>query len=169
MKENIVDRLLLPKTIRSFCCIYVSSASFLFIGAALLQGLSNFIQTPSVDRCIFPMGLTRMVARCGPISKYWPLYALSRLPARSALASCHSSWDTQNLRHKLMVFMPNRSTPDYFFKKAEQCFQRSLTASNVRVELEAPGNAFMVQAVELDIELQKLAKGSYTASFPAQA
>jgi hypothetical protein len=39
----------------------------------------------------------------------------------------------------------------------------------VRVELEALGNAFMGQAVELDIKLQKLAKGSYTASFPERA
>jgi hypothetical protein len=68
-----------------------------------------------------------------------------------------------------MVFKPNRLTPDYFFKKAEQCFRRSRTDSNVRVELEALGNAFMGQAVELDIKLQKLAKGSYTASFPARA
>jgi hypothetical protein len=65
-----------------------------------------------------------------------------------------------------MVFMPNRSTPDYFFQKAEQYFRRSRIDSNVRVELEALGNAFMGQAVELDIKLQKLAKGSYTASFP---
>jgi hypothetical protein len=33
----------------------------------------------------------------------------------------------------------------------------------MRVELEALGNAFMVKAVELDIKLQKLAKGYYTA------
>jgi hypothetical protein len=65
--------------------------------------------------------------------------------------------------------MPNRLTPDYYFKKAEQCFRRSRTDSNVRVELEALGNAFMGQAVELDVELQKLAKGSYTASLPARA
>ena len=68
-----------------------------------------------------------------------------------------------------MVFMPNRSTPDYLFKKAEQCFRRARTDLNVRVELEALGNVFMVKAVELDIKLQKLAKGSYTASFPARA
>jgi hypothetical protein len=38
----------------------------------------------------------------------------------------------------------------------------------VRVELEALGNAFMVKAIELDIKLQKLAKGSnFTASSPA--
>jgi hypothetical protein len=37
----------------------------------------------------------------------------------------------------------------------------------VRVELEALGNAFM--AVELDIKLQKLAKGNYTASSPERA
>ena len=65
-----------------------------------------------------------------------------------------------------MVFKPNRLTPDYYFKKAEQCFRRSRTDSNVRVELEALGNAFMGQAVELDIKLQKLAKGSYTALSP---
>jgi hypothetical protein len=38
-----------------------------------------------------------------------------------------------------MVFMLNRLTPDYFFEKAEQCFRRSRTDSNVRVELEALG------------------------------
>ncbi len=64
-----------------------------------------------------------------------------------------------------MVFMPNRSTPDYLFEKAEQCFRRSRADSNVRGELEALGNAFIVKAVELDIKLQKLAKGNYTASF----
>jgi len=68
-----------------------------------------------------------------------------------------------------MVFMPNRSTPDYWFEKAEQCFRRSRTDSNVRVQLEALGNAFMVKAVELDIKLQKLAHGNYTASSPARA
>ena len=56
-----------------------------------------------------------------------------------------------------MVFMPNRSTPDYWFEKAHQCFRRSRTDSNVRDALEALGNAFMVKAVELDIKLQKLA------------
>jgi hypothetical protein len=65
--------------------------------------------------------------------------------------------------------MPNRLTPDYYFKKAEQCFRRSRADSNVRVELEALGNAFMGKAVELDVGLQKLAKGSYTASLPARA
>ena len=68
-----------------------------------------------------------------------------------------------------MVFMPNRSTPDYWFEKAEQCFRRSRAGSNVRVDLEAQGNEFMVKAVELDIKLQKLAKGNYTASSPARA
>jgi hypothetical protein len=66
-----------------------------------------------------------------------------------------------------MVFMPNKSTADYLFEKAEQCFRRSRTNSNVRVELEALGNVFMVKAVEL--ELQKLAKSNYTASFTARA
>ena len=56
-----------------------------------------------------------------------------------------------------MVFMPNRSTPDYWFEKAEQCFRRSRVDSNARAELEALGNVFMVKAVELDIKLQKLA------------
>ena len=59
-----------------------------------------------------------------------------------------------------MVFMPNRSAPDYWFEKAEQCFRRSRTDSNVRVELEALSNVFMVKAVELDIKLQKLAKAT---------
>jgi hypothetical protein len=60
--------------------------------------------------------------------------------------------------------MQNRSTPDYWFEKAYQCFRRSRTDSNVRVELEALGNMFMVKAVELDIKLQKIANGNYTAS-----
>ena len=68
-----------------------------------------------------------------------------------------------------MVFMPNRSTPDYWFEKAEQCFRRSRAGSNVRVDLEAQGNVFMVKAVELDIKLQKIANGNYTASSPARA
>jgi hypothetical protein len=61
-----------------------------------------------------------------------------------------------------MVFMPNKSTPDYLFEKANQCFRRSRTDSNARVELEALGNEFMVKAVELDIKLQKIANGNYT-------
>jgi hypothetical protein len=68
-----------------------------------------------------------------------------------------------------MVFMPNRSTPDYLFEKAEQCFRRSRTDSKLRVELEAQGNVFMVKAIELDIKLQKLAQGNHTASSPARA
>ena len=68
-----------------------------------------------------------------------------------------------------MAFTSNRSTPDYLFEKAEQCFRRARTDSTARVELEAMGNVFMVKAVELDIKLQKLAKGNYTASFPARA
>jgi hypothetical protein len=68
-----------------------------------------------------------------------------------------------------MVFMPNRSTPDYLFEKAEQCFRRSRTDSKLRAELEAQGNVFMVKAIELDIKLQKLAQGNYTASSPERA
>jgi hypothetical protein len=59
-----------------------------------------------------------------------------------------------------MVFMPNKSTPDYLFEKAEQCFLRSRTDSKVRVELEALGNVFMVKAIELDTKLQKLAEAT---------
>jgi hypothetical protein len=68
-----------------------------------------------------------------------------------------------------MVFMPNKSTADYLFEKAEQCFRRSRTNSNVRVELEAMGNVFMIKAVELDVKLQNLANASYTASLPVPA
>ena len=68
-----------------------------------------------------------------------------------------------------MALTPNRSTPDYLFEKAEQYFRRARTNSNVRVELEALGNVFMVKAVELDIKLQKLAKGSYDATSFARA
>jgi hypothetical protein len=67
-----------------------------------------------------------------------------------------------------MVFMPNKSTPDYFFEKANQCFRRARTGSNARVKLEALGNEFMVEAIDLDKKLQNLAKGNYTASFPAR-
>jgi len=67
-----------------------------------------------------------------------------------------------------MVFMPDKSTPDYLFEKANQCFRRSRTDSNVRVQLEALGNMFMVKAVYLDIKLQKIANGNYTASSPAR-
>jgi hypothetical protein len=65
-----------------------------------------------------------------------------------------------------MVFMPNKSTPDYLFEKANQCFRRSRTDSKARVKLEALGNEFMIKAIDLDIKLQNLAKGNYTASSP---
>jgi hypothetical protein len=68
-----------------------------------------------------------------------------------------------------MVFMPNKSTADYLFEKAEQCFRRSRTNSNVRVELEAMGNVFMIKAVELDVKLQNVANASYTAFLPVPA
>jgi hypothetical protein len=68
-----------------------------------------------------------------------------------------------------MVFMPNNSTADYLFEKAEQCFRRSRSNSTVRVELEALGNVFMVKAVELDVKLQNLAKANYTAALPVRA
>ena len=61
--------------------------------------------------------------------------------------------------------MPSRSTADYLFEQAEQYFRRSRIDSHVRVELEALGNEFMGQAVELDIKLQKLAKAG-TPPFP---
>ena len=65
--------------------------------------------------------------------------------------------------------MQNKSTPDYWFEKAHQCFRRSRTESNVGDALEALGNAFMVKAVELDLKLQKLANSNHhTASFPAR-
>jgi len=68
-----------------------------------------------------------------------------------------------------MAFTSNRSTPDYLFEKAEQCFQRARTDPNVRVKLEALGNVFMIKAVELDVKLHNLANANYTASFPALA
>ena len=49
-----------------------------------------------------------------------------------------------------------------------RCFRRSRTDSNVRVKFEALGNMFMVKAVELDIKLQKIANGNYTASSPTR-
>jgi len=65
--------------------------------------------------------------------------------------------------------MPNRFTPDYLFESADQWFRRYRTHTNVRVELEGLGNAFMVKAVGLDIQLQRLANGNYTASSPPNA
>jgi hypothetical protein len=68
----------------------------------------------------------------------------------------------------VMVFIPNRPTPNYLFEKADQCFRRARTDSNVRVELEALGNVLLLKAVELDVKLQNLAK-VYTASSSAPA
>ena len=67
-----------------------------------------------------------------------------------------------------MVFMPNKSTPDHLFEKANQCFRRARTDSNARVELEALGNEFMFEPIDLDIKLLNLANGNYTASSPAR-
>ena len=67
-----------------------------------------------------------------------------------------------------MVFMPNKSTPDYLFEKANQFFRRSRTDSKARVKLEALGNEFMVKAIDLDIKLQNLAQGNYTAPSPTR-
>jgi hypothetical protein len=67
-----------------------------------------------------------------------------------------------------MVFMPNKSTADYLFEKADQCFRHFGTNSTARVELEALGNVFMVKAVELDVKLQNLANANYTASLPVR-
>ena len=64
--------------------------------------------------------------------------------------------------------MANRSAPDYLFEEAERCFRRSRTDSNMRVELEALGNMFMIKAVELDVKLQKIANGNYAASSPTR-
>ncbi len=63
-----------------------------------------------------------------------------------------------------MVFMPNRSAPDYLFEEAERCFRRSRTNLKMRFELEARGNILMVRAVELDIKLRKSANDNYTVS-----
>ena len=68
-----------------------------------------------------------------------------------------------------MVLLPNKSTADYFFAKAEQSFRRSRTNSNARNKLEALGNAFMVKAVELDVELQNLANANCTTALPVRA
>ena len=59
-----------------------------------------------------------------------------------------------------MLFMPDKSTADYWFENANQCFRRARTDSNARVEFEALGNEFMVEAIDLDIKLQNLAKSS---------
>ena len=105
----------------------------------------------------------------------WP-YLQTLVPLCTvALASaicvgvCHSWQDTQNLRHELMVFIPNKSTADHLFEKAEQYFRRSRTDSNGRVRLDARGNVFMARAIELDVKLQNLAKGTFIPSFLARA
>jgi hypothetical protein len=49
-----------------------------------------------------------------------------------------------------MVFMPNKSTADYLFEKADQsCFRRSGTNSTARIDLEALGNVFMSRQLNL--------------------
>jgi hypothetical protein len=68
-----------------------------------------------------------------------------------------------------MVSILNRSTADYLFEKAEQCFRRSRIDSSGQVELAALGNVFMVKAVELDVKLQNLAKTNYAAALPVRA
>ena len=40
-----MDRLLLPKNIRLFCCIYASSAPFRLSVLSFCKEVSNFIQT----------------------------------------------------------------------------------------------------------------------------
>ena len=67
-----------------------------------------------------------------------------------------------------MVFIPNKSTADHLFEKAEQYFRRSRTDSNGR-RLDARGNVFMARAIELDVKLQNLAKGTFIPSFLARA
>ena len=59
-----------------------------------------------------------------------------------------------------MVFIPNKSTADHLFEKAEQYFQRSRTDFNGRVRLDARGNVFMARAIELDVNLQNRANSS---------
>jgi hypothetical protein len=68
-----------------------------------------------------------------------------------------------------MVFIPNKSTADHLFEKAEQYFRRSRTDSNGRVRLDARGNVFMARAIELDVKLQNLAKGTFIPAFLARA
>lgn len=68
-----------------------------------------------------------------------------------------------------MVFIPNKSTADHLFEKAEQYFRRARTDSNGRVRLDALGNVFMARAIELDVKLQNLAKGTFILSFLARA
>jgi hypothetical protein len=50
----------------------------------------------------------------------------------------------------------------------DQGVARKAKQKPARVELEALGNEFMVEAIDLDIKLQNLAKGNYTASSPAR-
>ena len=67
-----------------------------------------------------------------------------------------------------MVFIPNKSAADHLFEKAEQYFRRSRTDSNGR-RLDARGNVFMARAIELDVKLQNLAKGTFIPAFLARA
>jgi hypothetical protein len=41
--------------------------------------------------------------------------------------------------------------------------------TNGRVRLDARGNVFMARAIELDVKLQNLAKGTFIPSFLARA
>ena len=66
------------------------------------------------------------------------------------------SWDSCQTRRRQTICL----------KRWTSVFDGPQQNSNVRVELKALGNAFMVKAIELDIKLQKLAKGSYTAPSP---
>jgi hypothetical protein len=47
-----------------------------------------------------------------------------------------------------MEFIPNKSTADYLFEKAEQCFRRSRTDSNWRVKLEALAGGFPSELIQ---------------------
>lgn len=110
--------------------------------------VSNLIQTPSVTRRIFLTG------RLGPyLQVLVPLCTVALASAR-CIGGVSFILGHSKPQQNIMIFMPSRLTSDYWFEKAEQCFRRSRAGSNVRVELEAQGNVFMVNAVQLDIKLQ---------------
>jgi hypothetical protein len=53
-----------------------------------------------------------------------------------------------------------KTSTEYFFERAEQCFRRSRGNRKIAVELDAKANELMAKAVELDTKQQTLARGT---------
>jgi hypothetical protein len=135
----------------------------------LSLGVSNLIQTPSVDRRIFL--IWKQIPGGSPDVVLHPdvaPFADNRFNCCALLQRNIINDGTDKASGiGSSYFMQTRLTPEYWFEKAERYFRRSRTNSNLRVELEALGNTFMVKAVELDVKQQNLAKGNYSAALPA--